>query len=87
MRFALRIYSILATLLVFGIILLYLTLLAPGVSQDDPIAPYAWKVWPQQQIGRERPSWGALRQVGARERIKENLREDKKYLISFTGSG
>jgi hypothetical protein len=48
---------------------------------------YVWSGWPAQQVGEQRASWGALRQVGAKARIKQNLRPDKRYLISFSLSG
>lgn len=90
MRSAAGIRYLLPTLLVLGILYYYSTrsqLSSAQVPQKISREDYVWLGWPSQQIGDKRPSWGALRQVGARERIKENLRKDKKYLISFTLSG
>lgn len=37
--------------------------------------------------GIKRTSWGALKQQGARSHIRENLRDDKKYLFTMYGAG
>jgi hypothetical protein len=48
---------------------------------------FKWTGWPAQVSGRRKTSHGAIRQRGARSRIKDNLLPDRKYLLSFTLSG
>lgn len=56
-----------------------------------PDVPSVWDyIRTKEQAGRiplRRPSWGALKSLGPKASFKTNLRDDKKYLITFALGG
>ena len=61
-------------------------------GEDRITTETEWYGWPGQQDPRvegheRRPSWGALKQQGARRLLRDNLREDRTYITTWPGLG